>query len=169
MSTEHEPAPPVASTVLPFGRLAVWLVSGAVAGVVVGFFSTFVVITLGWWHSGRVARLLDWHSDRVWLYVELDRILGAAISGAIGGFFTSLFFRRIQHPILLAVLWGSILGTIGLVVFAVLTMMTQPPQPIADGLLQLGYFLATGAIFGFVTGMAARLLVIGLERVQRRG
>jgi hypothetical protein len=95
-------------------------------------------------------------------YLDAWRILGPAVPGIVGGLLTALFSRRMRHPIALASMWASILGSVALVLVGLLIgfdILQQRPL--------CAIYPATGVIYGFALGVSARLMERGLLRLRR--
>jgi hypothetical protein len=170
MTADQQPPPPAIAEpiLLRWGTCAI---GGAIAGIVVG----------GWGIACEQADILrqrgttlpDFIDEQIalgrfWEYLHAWRILGPALPGVVGGLLSALFSRRMRQPFALASVWASILGTIALALIAMLMGFGEmrTPRP-TDMLVNLAVFLTSGAIYGFVLGVSARLLERGLQRLRR--
>ena len=165
-----DPIPPASATERMPSRFVVCMIAGAVAGVVAGFcmaaFQYGVEYSRS--HLSLIAYFDHWHYWHMGDTI-LSVFVSGPISGFIGGLITALFSRTTRHPIVLASVWASILGTTTLVLNVVLYFGTPPGHARADDIaLMIGVSLSAGAIYGGTLGLFAHWLRMGIQRWQRR-
>ena len=172
MSTDHQlpslstPAEPI---LMRWGSYAI---GGALAGIVVGVWGTFLFQAIEFSDSRVDLRtFIDSRVAMVKFLSYLDifqAIFGGVPGSVVGGLISALFSRRMRHPIFLASLWASILGLIALallvVLFGVGMLANQRP---AEILIMLANLPATGAVYGLLLGLSAPLIERGFRKMRR--
>jgi len=135
-------------------------ISGALAGVVVAAFSIGVELGLEIWSTPW--SIYDFFSmksawERAWQCVDF-RFVEVPILGAIAGLLSGLFSRSTRRPVVLASVWASIVGTVFLVLFALISLTGADPGQPAQILVMMGVYLALGAAFGFCLGVISHCI-----------
>jgi hypothetical protein len=159
MSNSSNPSPPVPSEPAR-SRFPIYLVAGSVAGLVFAFCMAAFQVGMDCWHSQMsLPDYFDWWRT----YGRVDEValsvfVSGPIMGCIGGLITALFSRTTRHPIVLASVWASILGTTTLALLVMLYFGTPGPARGDDIALMIGVSLGGGAIYGGTLGTCARLV-----------
>ena len=162
----HDPAPPPIVQERFAVRLVRYVIAGALAGAVIGIWSEIVKQAVEDWHArlDPISFLANLGARFMRLQECLESIGGAAVGGILGGLITACFSKRTRHPIILASLWASILGSVSLAMIAMVSIMDRNPQRVDDIIMMLAASLTSGAIYGFVLGLGARLMERALKR-----
>ena len=149
----------------PLPRARAWIAGGALAGIMAGAAlgaETFIVFSLSEMFplsmklSHGLLRKPGWEDFFGWIVAGL-------IWGNFGGLISTWLPRRWRYPMVLAVFWGSALGSLALVLACVYGM-TEPHSKPIDYVAILVFLLGPGAVFGFVLGLSAPIA----ERIVAR-
>lgn len=152
-------------------RWASCAIGGAIAGIVIGVWEIFVFLAVESWdsHVDLPTFIESWIKVLSIEHLEIFlNIFGGVLLGVVGGVISALFSRRMRHPITLACVWASILGSVAVVFVVIsLTFGMLEKQPPAQTLFMLAMYPVTGAVYGFVLGFSARLIERRFQRMRQ--
>ena len=149
-------------------RLLSWVLGGALAGVLAGVAAAGLEIAVRLLDDRVSIGVLLRHNWFVWRslgYLLAWVVLGFFI-GWVGGQISFVLPSRTRHPPVLAVFWASLLGSIGLMVGVVVSIINNHWR-VFDLVAMVLSFLIPGAVYGFVSGWCAHVLERMFSRFAR--
>ena len=143
-------------------RVVFCAVSGTCGGIAALAFSIAMQQGLHFWFTMFPAEgMIPPSSPTVdeFVYRMREHLVFAIFCGSMCGFASSLLPRRMQSPLPLAVLWGSLLGSLGLIAAVNVVTYDRDTQPLERVAIVL-FFAGMGAVYGFVMGVSIRVLEV---------
>ena len=99
------------------------------------------------------------------VYRMREQVQFAIFCGCMCGIASSLLSRRMQSPLPLAVLWGSLLGSLGLIAAVNVVTYDRETQPL-ERVAIVAFFAGMGAVYGFAMGVSIRVLEVIRARLS---
>lgn len=142
-------------------RMAFCAVGGVGGGVAVLAASLAIRQALHFCFANFPAAGIMPHGSPVdhFIYPLREHLLFTCVWAFIGGIASALVPRRMQSPLPLAVLWASLLGSLGLLASIQVVTYDRDMHP-TERIAIVVFFVGVGAAYGFVAGLIIRVLEI---------